>query len=208
MRPQRMDAKELAFVRQIMAQPGATFVDVGGNAGLYSLAAALSAGPGARILMIEPDPTLIARLDFNLETARAAHRIRDDVTVERYELAVGDHEGEAFISTTGDEGGRSIVGDANGGARTVQLATLCSVVERARLDHIDLMKIDVEGYEDRVLPPFLATADSHLWPHRIIIEHLQRDRWKPDCIADAEQRGYRQTAATRNNTILQRDAYL
>ena len=201
MRPDRMDPIEHGLLRAALAEPGAVFVDVGGNAGLYSLDAALHAGAGAHILMIEPDPALIARLDFNLASARAAG-MGGAALLERCELAIGDRDGEAILATTGSEGSRGIVDDCSGAGRTVRLATLASVVERARLDRIDAMKIDVEGYEDRVLPPFLAAAPQSLWPRLLIIEHLQRDRWRPDCIADAEARGYRVIQTTRNNTVL------
>ncbi|MGQ0455863.1 MAG: FkbM family methyltransferase [Hyphomicrobium sp.] len=206
MRPDVVDAPELALLREAMSQPGACFVDVGGNAGLYSLAAALSSAPGARIVMIEPDPGLIARLDFNLSNVRRTRLIGDDVAVDCFELAIGEHEGEAYLSVDGAEGSRSILHGHPGTGRKVRLATLHSVVQLAGLSRIDIMKLDVEGYEDRVLPPFLASAERAVWPAQIIIEHLQRKTWRPDCITDALSRGYRQVATTRNNTILKRGA--
>lgn len=205
MRPDQMDAGEHALVRDVMAKPGAVFVDVGGNAGLYSLNAALSAAPGARIVMIEPDPSLIARLGVNLALARAAGLVEASVTVERFALAVGDREGSGFLSGPGDEGSRSVGNAASDGGRVVRLATLQSVLQQAGVDRVDLMKIDVEGYEDRVLPPFLAHSERRLWPRQLIIEHLQRARWRPDCLADCETRGYRLIFTTRNNSVLKRD---
>ena len=95
--------------------------------------------------------------------------------------------------------------DANGGgARRVPLETLKSVVARHGLQKINVMKIDVEGHEDKVLPPFLATADPALWPGVIIIEHLQQARWSADGIALALQLGYEVDFRTTNNTVLRR----
>ena len=66
------------------------------------------------------------------------------------------------------------------------------------------MKVDVEGHEDKVMPPFLNAAPEALWPATIIVEHLQRATWRPDCIAVALDRGYRITRTTNNNTFLER----
>jgi hypothetical protein len=37
-----------------------------------------------------------------------------------------------------------------------------------------------------------------------VIEHLSRDEWQQDCIADMMARGYRDMGRTRSNTLLTR----
>jgi hypothetical protein len=37
-----------------------------------------------------------------------------------------------------------------------------------------------------------------------VIEHLSRNEWLDDCIADMLARGYAETARTRSNTLLVR----
>jgi hypothetical protein len=37
-----------------------------------------------------------------------------------------------------------------------------------------------------------------------VIEHLSRDEWQQDCIADMISRGYREAGKTRSNTFLLR----
>ena len=204
LRPDHYDAPERALLRRVMSRPGAVFVDIGGNAGLYSLYAALHCGDGATILMIEPDADLIERFTFNLDQARQLGRIRPALKIHAAAVAISDRDGTGILSATGDEGSRNLTSGAENSGRNVQLRTLQSVVRDARLDHIDIMKIDVEGHEDKVLPPFLSSAEKNLWPAQIIIEHLQRSQWNPDCIADAERRGYRITKTTRSNTFLER----
>lgn len=204
MRPDQMDAREHTAVREAMAHPGAVFVDIGGNAGLYSLGAALHAGPGATILMIEPDEALIERFAFNLAEAERAKRIASGVTISTQPIAISATEGEAMLSADGEEGSRHLVEGASPGARRVRTRPLLDVANDAHLSRIDAMKIDVEGHEDKVLPPFLATAAQSLWPRLIVIEHLQRAAWNPDCIADAIGRGYEIAFVTRNNTVLRR----
>ncbi|MEQ1651577.1 MAG: FkbM family methyltransferase [Hyphomicrobium sp.] len=204
LRPDHFDAVERMLLRRAMSGVLPVFVDVGGNAGLYSLDAALHANDAATILMIEPDTDLIARFAFNLDEARRGGRVNSSLKVSTIAVAISDSVGEGVLSSAGDEGSRNLVTGAAIVGRPVPLRTLHAVVSDAQIDHIDLMKIDVEGHEDKVLPPFFKSAPLQLWPKKIIIEHLQRSRWSPDCIADAEARGYRSTVITRNNTLLER----
>lgn len=204
LRPDVFDHEERAVLRKAMAVPGSVFVDVGGNAGLYSLDAALHAGEGATIITIEPDASLMNRFVFNLAQAYRLGRIAASVTSVRHCVAVSDHDGSGFLSASGDEGSRNILGERSAAGQKVMLQTLESIVRVAGFEQIDVIKIDVEGYEDKVLPPFLAAVPESLWPRAIIIEHIQRAKWDPDCIVDAEQRGYVIFKTTRNNTFLKR----
>jgi hypothetical protein len=45
-----------------------------------------------------------------------------------------------------------------------------------------------------VLTGFFADAPQALWPRAIVIEHLSKDEWLDDCIADMRARGYIETA--------------
>jgi hypothetical protein len=72
------------------------------------------------------------------------------------------------------------------------------------IDHIDVMKIDVEGYEDQVLGDFTAKAPDALIPELVIIEHLGAQIWKQDCIEMLQKRGLVVAAKVNNNTLLVR----
>jgi FkbM family methyltransferase len=198
MRPDRIDVRELRFLAAQMGKPGSVLVDVGANAGLYSLYAALHAGSGARILAIEPAADMVARLQFNVALARGAGRIDETVEVVTATVAVGDADGEARLSGT-DEGSRSLLG---GAGTPVRLRRLSALLGEHGVGRIDVMKIDVEGYEDRVLPPYLGDVRPDRWPRAVILEHLSRARWGLDCIADCRGRGYEVLFVTRNNTVL------
>src|SRR5262249_12144837 len=160
LRPDRMDPSEYAFVRSQLSQPRPIFVDVGANAGLYSLHAALNAAEGARILAIEPDAALLARLRFNMRLIAAAAPVRGEVATAA--VAVGDQDGEALLSSSGDEGSRSLL--ANGNGDRVPVRRLAGLLEEHAISTISLMKIDVEGYEDHVLPPYLSGTSPDRWP--------------------------------------------
>lgn len=204
MRPDRMDALEHGIVERTVAARACVFVDVGANAGLYSLHAALSSHPGGRILAIEPNAELLGRLRFNLRLARQAGLIADDVRVEMVEAALSDFDGEGAMSNTGTEGTRRL--ESPGAGRPVAVRRLDAVLRERGIAHVDILKIDVEGGEDRIVMPFLETTPASSWPLVIVIEHLSRATWRKDCIEACCARGYGVAATTRNNTVLERTA--
>lgn len=204
MRPDHMDAAEYQRLADALARREAVFVDVGGNAGLYSLKAAMTGGRNVRVVMVEPNEALIGRFLHNLALAKADGLLADGAIVTTHAVAISDRIGEGVMTSSGSEGARSLVHGDDAAGQAVPLTTLHQLCLDNNLSHIDLLKIDVEGFEDEVLPPFFATAPSALWPASIILEHLRRSRWKEDCITMAEARGYRIALTTRNNTVLER----
>ena len=70
-----------------------------------------------------------------------------------------------------DRGGtRLAAGGTQGRGVVVRCRPLLAVVTEAGLAGIDALKIDVEGFEDKVLVPFFRDAPPSLWPR------LDRDR--------------------------------
>jgi len=188
--------EELDFLRT-HTPPGGVFVDVGANVGTYAMALARHVGANGKVIAIEPHPVTHARLAFN----RAASNFAQVVLVA---AAAGPCDGELMIETDGDNLGAShIATDAHSGsAIKVPSLRLQRILAEARADHVDALKIDVEGYEDRVLTGFFREAPPSLWPRAVVIEHLSRNEWLEDCIADMRARGYAETGMTRSNTLL------
>jgi len=154
----------------VFLSEAAVCVDIGANFGLYTLTFAAGIGPAGRVFSFEPLPGPYAFL---------THAIRwlgvDNVTVS--DQALGDHRGVGEMSMPVRRGipvyGRSFIADeaeglgpnAEFGAERrvpVELSTLDTVVRAAGLDRVDLLKIDVEGYE----PAVLRGAEWTLAQHR------------------------------------------
>jgi len=188
--------EELDFLRAHVPA-GGVFVDVGANVGTYALALARHVGAAGNVIAIEPHPVTHARLAFN----RAASNFMQVALVA---AAAGASDGELLIETDGDNLGAShvVTGQAASGAIKVPSLRLQRILGDAGISHVDALKIDVEGYEDRVLTGFFADAPSSLWPRAVVIEHLSKDEWLEDCIADMRARGYIETGRTRSNTLL------
>jgi FkbM family methyltransferase len=190
--------EELEFLRA-HTPPGGVFVDVGANVGTYALVLARHVGTSGKVIAVEPHPVTHARLAFN----RTASGFTQ---VHLVAAAAGPSDGGLLIATDGDNLGAShiVSGEARGDAIKVPSLRLQRILTEAGVDHLDALKIDVEGFEDRVLTGFFRDTPQALWPRAVVIEHLSRDEWLEDCIADMRSRGYTETGKTRSNTMLVR----
>ena len=190
--------EELEFLRQHTPASG-VFVDIGANVGTYALVLARHVGTRGTVIAIEPHPVTFARLSFN--NAASAF-----TQVHLVAAAAGPADGELMIETDGDNLGAShiVMGTAARDAIRVPSWRLERILGDAGVAKVDALKIDVEGFEDRVLTGFFKQARQALWPRAVVIEHLSRDQWQEDCIADMRARGYTDAGKTRSNTLLLR----
>jgi FkbM family methyltransferase len=195
-RPERL-LTQIARITERLA-PGETFVDLGANVGVFSLYAAKAVGPQGCVLAIEPSPTMLERLRFNVN----ANGFRN---VRIAPVAVGEARGEATFHTLPDAHGSSSLHEMPGSTpqMTVPVETLLALLETHGIHSIDAMKVDIEGYEDRALIPFFAEAPKRLWPGRILMETLGRGkRWQRDCVAHLQDLGYAMQWQSRMDALL------
>lgn len=193
--PQFYDVKERALIAAGLPADG-VFVDIGANAGIYSLWAAKHLTGGGRVISVEPNPVVMERLKFNAAVNGFENRI---VPVQ---AAVSDREGvfDLMLDAT-NLGGSSLVAGA-GEKISVPCKTLLSLLREQGVEKIDMLKIDVEGAEHRALLPFFESAPQSLWPRWIIIENS--GKWPVDLYGALEGRGYTRHLTTRMNVIFSR----
>ncbi|WP_417688499.1 FkbM family methyltransferase [Roseibium sp.] len=180
---------------------GTVFVDVGANIGSYSL---FAASCGAEVLAVEANPDTAAKLAFNLKANGLT-------SVKLAEVAIGDKEGTLSLwSEPSNCGFATLVEDLTTGEwagdwspREVAVRPLADVVADAGLARIDVLKVDVEGFEDRVVLPFLAATDRGQWPRVIMLETNCRPHWAEDCTSRLEALGYRAAGSTNDNTVFE-----
>jgi FkbM family methyltransferase len=190
--------EELDFLRA-NTRGGGVFVDVGANVGTYAMVMARHVGPSGTVIAIEPHPVTLARLAFNRAASRLAH-------VHIVAAAAGACDGVLMIGTDGDNlaASRVVSNVERGSAIQVPSLRLQRILVEAGVDHVDSLKIDVEGFEDRVLTGFFAEAPPSLWPRAVVIEHLSRNEWLKDCIAGMRSIGYSESRRNRSNAMLVR----
>jgi FkbM family methyltransferase len=192
------NSEELDFLRAHVPT-GGTFVDVGANVGTYAMVLARHVGADGKVIAVEPHPVTFARLSFN----NAASGYTQTKLIA---AAAGPTDGELLIETDGDNLGAShiVTGTATAQAIKVPSLRLQRILDEAGVTKLDALKIDIEGFEDRVLTGFFKEAPPSLWPGAVVIEHLSRGEWQRDCIADMIFRGYAAAGETRSNTFLLR----
>jgi FkbM family methyltransferase len=133
------------FRREYSVLPDArVIVDAGANIGAFSLYAARQA-PHARIVALEPFPSTASRLRSTIEANGLASRI-----VWR-EWALGASDGLARMDdAAAPSQSRGLLADGTANGLPVETLSLGTFFERERLDHVDLLKMDIEGSEHQV----------------------------------------------------------
>jgi len=128
-------------------RPGMTFVDVGANVGYYTaLAAKQVAGSGGRVIAFEPSPYAFERLQLMVRRNQMEH-----VTVVHAGLSDVAGQSKLYLGIGFHNHSPTMVAHDNTEVTEITVATLDDEAQRLGIDQIDLMKIDVEGHEPRVL---------------------------------------------------------
>lgn len=126
--------------------PGGSFVDVGANVGALTLVAARLAGPGGRVLAAEASGRLFAYLAGNVRRNRLGN-----VLLRR--CAVQDRDGgrrDFYDAPPRHFGMGSLAPQFGRAPAAVPARTLDSLLGEAGFGRVDLLKVDVEGYEASV----------------------------------------------------------
>lgn len=137
-------------------RPGDVFFDIGANVGFFSLIAARLVGPRGSVVAFEPVPANAAAIRRNASLNRLTN-------VHVIEAAVSDDEGVAELRLDRHPGGAVLASPGSRDGRgkeiiTVPRVTIDGLVERHEAPVPTLIKIDVEGTEDKVLAGLARTA--------------------------------------------------
>jgi FkbM family methyltransferase len=144
-------------------RPGDHVVEVGASMGLYALAFAGRVGESGHVTAFEPDPESAQALEANVRI----NGWQDRITTVR--AAVGETSGLVrFASARGLESRIELRPDARGAVIAVPMIRLDDVLPGAR---IDLIKVDVEGFEEQVIKGARAMlTEPPRRPRAILIE--------------------------------------
>jgi len=124
-----------------LVQPGVTCLDVGANAGFYTLMFSKLTGDRGRVHAFEPLPL---NCNYVEEHVAANHRHN----VQLHKVAVSDLDGEARFECRAS---RSMGSLSSTGSLSVQCVRLDTLFEAGAIGEPGVIKIDVEGAEYRVL---------------------------------------------------------
>ena len=197
--PSTYSSSDFNFIRKHLPASG-TFIDIGANAGMFSLFASSLLKRGGAILSVEPQPEIFARMKYNMTEANdlAAEGIRTSLV----QAAIGPEIGSAELAIPDELGQASLRTEVGGNRITVPVIPLGDLLRRESLARVDVMKIDVEGFEDAVLQTFFEKEARALFPRAVLIEHCNSERWKWDCIAGMRKVGYAEAHRDKANVFL------
>ena len=138
------EPKETEMARAWL-RPGMTFVDVGANFGYFTLLAASRVLPEGRVFALEPSPYAHARLARTLEANGLTH-------IELLQAGLSSAPGRLNLYLP-PSGFHSPTMSENSGGQPVEVPvlTLDDCLDEWGVDRVDLIKIDVEGHELRVV---------------------------------------------------------
>ena len=170
------DSHELKFLESLNKTNNSVFLDIGANMGYYSI---MSSEFGFdKIYAIEPLTNMHKRIQEHIEM----NNLNKLVCLIPY--ALGDKiKNITLFEEPSNYGGSSLIKHPKRTfASNIKMITLGKLIKDNLIKHIDAIKIDVEGYEDRVLMPFFLNSSTTLWPKLVIIEHSHRLEWVDDII--------------------------
>lgn len=148
------------LVLQRVLRPGATFLDVGANAGLYSMLVSRWVGAHGHVYAFEPSEREYARLIDHLT-------LNDLQNVSARRQAVGSEQGAAQLriahfpnaghNTLGASFAYPLVQTER--IETVETVTLNAFVRAQGIERVDAIKMDIEGSEYAALTGALEVLD-------------------------------------------------
>jgi FkbM family methyltransferase len=193
--------RELHDWVQARVAPGMVCFDVGANIGEVALQMARLVGPAGRVYAFEPVPHLCDRLRANVQ------RNGFSATVVVRSEALSDREGPALIRAASagaaNQGRASLVDDENAyltESLPISTTTLDRFVGDLDLPRLDLVKVDIQGSEPRMLRGAERTLDRYapdvlmeVAPWELRFEGMSGE----DLLARMEGLGYRAFAIER-----------
>jgi FkbM family methyltransferase len=163
------EAPESELVSRLVRR-GDTCIDAGSHVGYYTCLLARLVGDTGRVYAFDANPQACATANRNLS-------LNGLTCAEVFHTALSDHEGSLPFHISSDEQtGLSSVGSITTSKQTIQVTCgrLETFLHNRGIEHIRLLKIDVEGSEEMVLRGLGRFLISH--PTDFILVELYDER--------------------------------
>jgi FkbM family methyltransferase len=143
---------ETAELFRRLVRPGMVVFDIGANVGAHALPLAKMVGVEGHVYMFEPTQWAFAKLQHNLSLNPELKH----VTLEN--MALSDHdateESYSIRSQWSVEGEKGVLEEGN-----IEFATLDSYCNDHGIEGVDFIKLDVDGFETKILRGGQAMLD-------------------------------------------------
>jgi FkbM family methyltransferase len=164
--PQLYDRREISFLKNVLPK-GGVFLDLGSNVGYYSVVASNLIGPRGRVIAVDADP-----YSYNKVTKMIEENNVKNILAKNVGLSDRVESLQLQLQLTGNRGGNTFLytPDKNAKTITVQCMPLLDLIRENGIQSIDVAKLDIEGFEYKVLKKFFDDAEITLWPKHLIVE--------------------------------------
>ena len=197
----RSENKEINFVKK-NSSDNSVFIDIGSNMGLYTQNIAFLINNNRRIKIIAIDANHINnfRLKENLKLIKyKTPNIFSFVKIKN--CAVGNRNTRLNLNFSKGLANGIISKKKLKNNLSVKCTRLIDIINQEKIKFITNLKIDIEGFEDRVLISFLSKCKKKLFPINIILEHSMKEYWNKDLIQFLLTKGYKQVFKNNSNMI-------
>jgi FkbM family methyltransferase len=169
-----LDSNETRVLEKII-QKDFRIIEVGANFGVHTLRMAELVGKNGKVYAFEANPSVSKYLKASV----GLNQLDGVITV--FEKAAGNKPGEAFLDFgIANIGGGHIVSDGSTQSVRTEIVRLDDAIEQ---DHVDLLKIDAEGYELKIIQGAKDIIDRNVDHIILMLEfvpsHLKRQGTSP-----------------------------
>lgn len=131
-------------------------VDIGANIGYYTLLFGHAVGPSGRVFAVEPEPR-----NYDLLRANVRESLLNNITLLNYAVGSKDAVSKLFVANQSNV--HTLVKGQKPESKyvKVQEKTLDSIVREVGASNVDLVRMDVEGYEVEILKGAAETLSRY-----------------------------------------------
>ena len=165
--------EQLKYVIDRVVGPSDVILDVGANIGYYTVMLSKLVGKTGMVYAIEPEPRNFERLQKNVQLNGI------ESIVETYQIGASDSVGTGMLHVSRRSNLHSFLGstgaDDTNGDRSIELplTDISSFIQGKR--RVDLLRMDIEGYEVEVISGLEAAVVDGSWTGKILFEcHFPR----------------------------------
>lgn len=131
-------------------------VDIGANIGYYTLLFGHAVGPSGRVIAIEPEPE-----NYRLLHGNVRESLLKNITLLNYAVGSKDTISKLFVANQSNV--HTLVGRGKQKSKyvKVQEKMLDSIVREVGASRVDLVRMDVEGYEAEIIKGAVETLSRY-----------------------------------------------
>ena len=153
-------------------KPGDVCFDIGANVGYFTHLFAAGTGATGRVIAVEP----VRKNVLLIELASELNKSNSIITVVN--AAVSNKAGSISLNTADDSSYASVHVAQHGESKNIRAVTIDSLLAEMNAAHIDILKMDIEGWEYHALEGMKKILSDPARRPRLMMIELYSDHLK------------------------------